>query len=238
MSATLLTAGLVLLLGALVQGVVGYGMNLVVAPLLTLIDPSLVPVPLLLIASVHALLAATRERGHADWTGVGWAMTGRLPGIAIGVAVVALLPQGPFAAAVALAVLVCVGLSLLTWRPHPTPRALLVAGVASGTLGTAAAIGGPPIALLYQHAAGPTIRATLAVYFAVGTMASVGALALAGAVHGDPALRAALLLPFLVAGFWLSTPLRRFIDGRWMRPAVLIVAVSSAFALLGRAMVG
>ncbi|MPY80771.1 MAG: TSUP family transporter [Actinophytocola sp.] len=238
MTVTLLVAGLVLLLGALVQGVVGYGMNLVVAPLLTLIDPSLVPVPLLLIASVHALLAAAREHDHADWKGVGWAMAGRLPGIAIGVAVVALLPQGPFAIAVALAVLSCVGLSLLTWRPSPTPRSLLVAGVASGTFGTAAAIGGPPIALLYQHAAGPTIRATMAVYFAVGTLASVGALALSGQVHGDPVLHAALLLPFLVAGFWLSTPLRRFIDGPWMRPAVLIVAITSAFVLLGRALIG
>ncbi len=238
MTTTLLVAGLVLLLGALVQGVVGYGMNLVVAPLLTLIDPSLVPVPLLLVASVHALLAATRERGHADWQGVGWAMAGRLPGIALGVAVVALLPPGPFAMAVALAVLICVGLSLLTWRPNPKPRSLLVAGIASGTFGTAAAIGGPPIALLYQHAAGPTIRATLAVYFAVGSLVSVGALAVSGHVHGEPVLQAALLLPFLFGGFWLSTPLRRFIDGRWMRPAVLAVAVASAVVLLGRALLG
>lgn len=238
MTITLLVAGLVMLLGALVQGVVGYGMNLVVAPLLTLTDPSLVPVPLLLIAMVHALLAVAREHNHADWRGVGWAMIGRLPGIGLGVAAVALLPQGPFSIAVALSVLSCVGLSLLSWRPSPTPRSLLVAGVASGVLGTAAAIGGPPIALLYQHHSGPTIRATMAVYFALGTAASLGGLALSGAVHAEPALRAAMLLPFLVAGFLLSNPLRRFIDGPWMRPAVLAVAVGSAAALLLRGVLG
>lgn len=238
MTYSLLLAGLVLMVGALVQGSVGYGMNLLAAPIFVLLDPSLIPVPLLLVTAVHAGLAAAREHSHADWPGIGWAVTGRIPGIALGVLVVATLPERPFSAVIGASVLVCVALSLLTWRPRPTPRALLVAGLASGTFGTASTIGGPPIALLYQHERGPTIRATMAVYFAIGTVLSVLALALGGQVHGEPAVKAALLLPFLLAGFLLSGPLRKILDGGWMRPAILAVAAVSATVLITRSALG
>lgn len=238
MSYALLAAGLVLMVGAVMQGSVGYGMNLVAAPIFALLDPTLIPVPLLLVSTVHAVLTVGREYRHADWSGVGWAMVGRVPGSVLGVLAVALLPQRPFSVVVGVAVLVCVALSLISWHPRPTPRALVVAGVAGGTFGTAATIGGPPIALLYQHETGPTIRATMASYFAIGSLVSVGALAIGGQVHGDPIGKSALLLPFLVAGFLLSGPLRKVLDGGWMRPAVLGVAAISAAALIMRSVVG
>lgn len=238
MSNALLAAGLILVVGALVQGSVGYGMNLLAAPLFALLDPALIPVPLLLVTTVHAGLAALREHAHVDVRGVGWALLGRIPGVALGVALVALLPARPFAAVIGASVLICVGLSLLTWKPRPSPQALIVAGLASGAFGTASTIGGPPIALLYQHERGPTIRATMALYFAIGTVMSVAALAATGQVHGEPVLKAALLLPFLLAGFLLSGPLRRVLDAGWMRPAVLTVAAVSAVILITRSVLG
>ncbi|WP_034240382.1 TSUP family transporter, partial [Saccharomonospora iraqiensis] len=150
MTLAAILAGLAVFTGALVQGTVGYGMNLIAAPLLALVDPALVPVPLLVVALAHAVLSVVREREDTDWPGVRWAMLGRIPGTALGVLAVAVLAPGPFATVVGLAVLVCVVLSLVSWRPRPRPGPLLVAGIASGTFGTAASIGGPPLALLYQ----------------------------------------------------------------------------------------
>ncbi|PXY30168.1 sulfite transporter TauE/SafE [Prauserella sp. PE36] len=230
--------GLVVLAGALVQGAVGYGMNLVAVPLVALIDPRFLPVPLLLIASAHGLLALAREHGDTDWSGVGWAMLGRVPGTALGVLAVATLAERPFSAVVGAAVLACVVLSVLSWRPRPTRGPLLVAGVASGAFSTAASIGGPPIALLYQHSPGPTIRATLAATFGLGTLLSLVGLGLGGQVHVTHFAFAAWLLPFLLAGFLLSGPARRFLDGGRMRVAVLVIAGGSALALLVRAAVG
>lgn len=57
LTSVILASGLVVALGALVQGAVGYGMALVAAPLLVLFDPALVPVPLILLATVHSVLA-------------------------------------------------------------------------------------------------------------------------------------------------------------------------------------
>jgi uncharacterized membrane protein YfcA len=230
----LITAGLVVAVGALVQGAVGYGMALVAAPLLVLIEPTLVPVPLILLTFGHAVLAAVRDWRHADWAGIGWAMLGRLPGTGLGVLAVVALSQRVFAVLVSLAVLACVLLSLLSWRPRPRPGALLLAGLVSGAGGTAASIGGPPIALLYQDAAGPRVRGTISGYFVLSSVISLAALAAAGQVTGESLVTAAVLAPFLLAGFILSSPARRLLDNGWTRRSVLTVAAISAALLLGR----
>jgi hypothetical protein len=231
----LIAAGLVLVVGALVQGSVGYGMALVAAPLLAILDPTLVPVPLILLTSVHAVLAVVRDWRHADWSGIGWAMMGRLPGTGLGVVAVVALPQRVFAALIGLCVLACVVLSVLRWRPRPRPGSLMLAGFASGTGGTAASIGGPPIALLYQDAKGACVRGTIGGYFVLGSVTSIAALALAGQVTGESLTKTLLFAPFLVVGFALSGPARRVLDNGWTRPAVLAVAALSAVLLLGRA---
>ncbi len=230
----ILAAGLVVALGALVQGAVGYGMALVAAPLLALVDPVLVPVPLILLGTVHSVLAVARDGRHADWPGIGWAMLGRLPGTGLGVLAVVVLSQRVFSLVIGLCVLACVVLSLLAWRPRPRPSALLLAGVASGAGGTAAGIGGPPIALLYQGEAGPRVRGTIAGYFVLGSVTSIAALAAAGQVTRESLASAALLTPFLLAGFALSGPARRVLDNGWTRRAVLAVAAASAALLIGR----
>ncbi|MGH3883426.1 MAG: TSUP family transporter, partial [Pseudonocardiaceae bacterium] len=199
MPAVILDAGLVVALGALVQGAVGYGMALVAAPLLALVDPALVPVPLILLATVHSVLAVIRDGRHADWPGIGWAMLGRLPGTGLGVLAVVMLSQRVFSLVVGLCVLACVVLSLLAWRPRPRPRALLLAGVASGAGGTAAGIGGPPIALLYQRHTGPAMRSILAASFFFGTFLSVVTLALARQVGSAQVALALGLAPLVGA---------------------------------------
>jgi uncharacterized protein len=231
-------AGLAVAFGAFVQGAVGFGLALVAAPLLAIIDPRLVPVPMLLLATAHALLMLRREHRDADWTGVGWALLGRLPGIALGVLAVALLPARWFELVVAVTVLACVALSVVRWRPRPTVRALLVAGVVSGAGGTASAIGGPPVALLYQDAHGARVRATLAAYFAAGSLLSLAGLLVGGQFSLDSLQAAALMVPFMVAGFALSGPARRVLDHGWTRPAVLAMASAGALALLGQAALG
>jgi hypothetical protein len=60
---TLLLAGVIVLIGSAVQGVLGYGLNLLSGPVLTLMDPALVPVPVLLVACCTAVMAGVREGG-------------------------------------------------------------------------------------------------------------------------------------------------------------------------------
>lgn len=227
-------AGIVVACGGLLQGLVGFGLALVAVPLLALLDPALVPVPVLVIACAHAMMSLVREFGHVDWRGVGWAMLGRLPGTLIGIWIVRSLDQKSFGVVVGLVVLLCVLLSLVSWRPRPTPPSLVTAGVASGSFGTATSIGGPMIALVYQNETGPQVRATLAAFFTLGTVTSLLGLATAGGVTAGQVWNGVALIPFLVAGFLVSGPLRRRFDAKGIRTPMLVVAGASAVALVVR----
>jgi hypothetical protein len=112
----------------------------------------------------------------------------------------------------------------------------VIAGIASGAGGTAASIGGPPIALLYQSEAGPRVRGTIGGYFILGSVTSIVALAAADQVTSESLVSAALLTPFLLIGFALSGPARRVLDNGRTRWAVLAVAAASAVVLIGRAL--
>ena len=85
--------------------------------------------------------------------------------------------------------------------------------------GTVAAIGGPPIALVYQHATRTfPPRATLALYFSVGTALSLAAPWLTGSVGYDEARVAAVLLPGTVVGFRRLGPVPSYVDAGRLPP--------------------
>ena len=217
---------------ACIQGSIGFGLGMLTAPLLALIDPAFVPFPLLAASLPLSALVAWRERGAADWTGIPGVIAGRLPGTAIGAAVVVLVAHRTLGVLISTAVLVAVVASIVTPRFVPSSRTLVAAGVASGFMGTASSVGGAPLAIVYQHAGGPRTRATLAMIFLVGTALSMVVLSLAGAVHAHELALTAVLLPGTLVGFALSGPVTRHLDRERMRLAVLVTATLAALALL------
>jgi uncharacterized membrane protein YfcA len=220
--------------GALVQGTLGLGLGLVAAPVVTLVDASLMPELMLWLAVVLPLLTLVREWRHADLQGLKWSLAGRVPGTVGGVAIVALASDAVLGVTVGVMVLVAVVLSVSDVRVALTPRSLLTAGAVSGVAGTATSVGGPPLALLYQHHPGPVVRATLAVYFCFGATLSLAGLAVAGEVRSRELLVALVLAPCLAVGFALSGPVRRHVDAGRTRRAILALCAASAVVLIVR----
>ena len=68
------------MLGALVQGGVGLGLGVVAAPVVTLLDPALMPGSVLVAGVGLPALILAGEAGHTDLPGVSWALAGRLAG--------------------------------------------------------------------------------------------------------------------------------------------------------------
>jgi hypothetical protein len=224
----------VVALGAMIQGSIGFGVNVVAGPVLVLIDPKLVPGPALVIAFLLTVLVALRERGATDLGGFTWVFVGRVPGTIVGALTVAALPARGTAIALSAIVLVAVALSVGGWRVRRTQAALAGAGAVSGFFGTVSSVGGPPIALLYQDEPGREVRGTLSSIFAVGAAFSILLLVLVGQ-FGITELKASLLLlPAVVAGFVVSRWTARLLDRGFVRPAILAVCAVSAVAALVR----
>ncbi|GLX03534.1 sulfite exporter TauE/SafE family protein [Microbispora sp. NBRC 16548] len=232
----LLIAGVAVFIGAVVQGGVGFGLGLVAAPLITLLDPSVMPGAVQVVNMAMPLLTLAREWRRAEWRGAGWALLGRLPGSAIGALVVVYVSAATLGVLVGVMVLVAVVLTARAVSVARNGATLTAAGFLSGITGTATGIGGPPIALVYQSARGPQIRATLAMYFCVSAAQSLVILAVLGRLPGRALAAGAALVPFVLLGFAASGPLRRYLDGGRVRTAVLAVAAVSACALLGQSL--
>ncbi|MEO3794069.1 sulfite exporter TauE/SafE family protein [Nonomuraea sp. B10E15] len=228
----LIVGGLAVFAGAIVQGGVGFGLGLVAVPVLTMIEPGLMPGAVQMVNLAMPLFTLASEWRRVEWRGVGFALLGRLPGSVIGAVIV--VYTSIYARSVFVAGMVVIAV-LLTARAMSVPRTgvtLTSAGFVSGITGTATGIGGPPIALVYQSAKGPQIRATLAMFFCLSALQSLGILALVGELPVQAVAAGATLVVPMALGFLASGPLRRHLDGGRARTAVLVVATASALALI------
>jgi uncharacterized membrane protein YfcA len=216
----LVLAALVVAGGSVVQGSVGFGLNLLAVPVLLLVDAALVPGPTLVAGLALSVLVAGREFGAMDRR-LGFAFLGLVPGAVAGALVLVTVPQSALNVLLGFLVLVAVALSAARWEPQIRATSLFGAGAASGFLSTAAAIGGPPMALLYARADAARLRSTLSGFFVVTAVLSLVILAVFGQFGAQDLRTSAALLPGVLVGFVLSGPLRRYVDRGSARPVVL-----------------
>jgi len=227
-------AALIFGVGAAVQAAIGFGANLVAAPLLVLLSDRFVPGPVTVASGVLNLLVTWRSgSGDVDPT-VNTAIAGQVVG-AVGAGIVlATMSSEALSILFAVLVLTAVALTLRGRRLPTTPRNLAGAGLTAGFMGTISGIGGPPIALAYLGLDGPALRATLARFFLVGNLVAIPTLMLAGRLGSDELVPCLVLLPGAVVGFLASGWLARHIDRTTARPIILGLSTAAAVAVLVR----
>lgn len=212
--------------GGFVQGTIGFGFGHVVVPILIFVAPEHVPSLVLVLALPLTGLIAARERERADMRGVGWITCGRLVGTGAAIALLVLL-RGPylkvfFGSAV-------LGAAILSWTQSDIMvcrKTQVGAGAVAGLFGTAAGLGGPPLAMLYQRKPGAELRSTLSVAFMLGSAISLLALAWADRLSWRDVVGALQLAPAMIAGMWTSrVAIRR--EQPWLRGVVLVISGSA-----------
>lgn len=230
---------LAVIAGSAVQALSGLGFALVAVPVLAAVVPERLPQLVLLLVAPVLLGALLTEHRSIDRPAAWWMSVGKLLGTAPGTLLVMTLPvrglQLLFAAVTGVSAVVIASAR----RPIETGAGgQLVAGTISGITGTAAGIGGPPLALVLAGRDGPVVRSTLSAVIAAGNTLSLGALALAGRLSaGDVRLALQLCLP-LGLGFWLGGRLRGRVDAARLRSLLAAVVAAGAAALALEALVG
>ncbi|WP_329376578.1 sulfite exporter TauE/SafE family protein [Streptomyces sp. NBC_01351] len=231
-AATLVILALVVAAAAFVQGTSGLGFALIVAPVAGLLQPALLPV--FVLASMIPLNAyvAWRERHALDLRGAGWITVARLVATPGGLVLLWAVPEARLGVVVGVATVLAAAVSLAAPTFVPGRAAYLGAGLVTGLTETATGVGGPPLALVYQHRPPAELRSTVAVCFLVGEVVSLALLL--GTGQGSPAQVgwAALFLPALAVGAWLSRLAHRRVDAARMRPLVLLFALVSGVVLI------
>jgi uncharacterized protein len=220
------------------QASIGFGMGMLAAPIVAIVDPGLIPGTLIMLATLLTIFVVIREHQEIDLTGTGWALVGRVPGTIAGALLLAALPERALAIVLAGVVLVGVALTSVGWIPAPHRRNLVLAGATSGVLGTATSIGGPPMALVWQNTTGARLRGTMSGFFLVGSLMSIAALTLTGAVDGHTVSSFAVLMPAVAVGFGLSRLVNHLLDGQRQRWVAIVISAVGALVLILRQLAG
>lgn len=222
----------VVMLSAVVQGTVGIGFALIVAPVFAMVDPAYLPVTLLVLMLPLNAHVAWRERTAIDWHGTGWITLGRFLGTFVGLALLLALSVRQMEIAVGLFTILAALVALFAPPFVPRRTSSTSVGLFTGISETATGIGGPPLALLYQHASGPKLRATVAACFLIGEVFSLVVLALGGRVNLDHLVATALLIPAVILGSFLSRYAHAYIPAVRLRMAVLILSMLCGLVLI------
>ncbi|MEU6880417.1 sulfite exporter TauE/SafE family protein [Streptomyces sp. NPDC046712] len=217
---------------AFVQGSSGLGFALIVAPVAGILDPGLLPVFVLASMIPLNVYVAWRERASLDLRGAGWITAARLAATPGGLALLWLIPDRSLGLFVGLATVLAAVVSLAAPAFTPGRAAYVGAGAVTGLTETATGVGGPPLALVYQHRPPAELRSTVAACFLVGEVASLLLLFATG--EGNPADLgwALVLVPAIAAGAWLSRLVHHRLDARRMRLFVLLFALVSGVVLM------
>lgn len=221
---------------AMLHGAVGFGFNFLCAPLLALFYPALLPAPVILNSILLVSLMFWHNRRYLDMHGLWWAVGGSAAGAFVAGRILADLNPTGFDAVFGSLLLLAVALSLLGWRPDVTRRSSVIAGTASGFMATITSVGGPPMALLYQHKHGGPLRALLSAYFLLLTPIILVALYEAGRLKVAELQLSVVLLPGMLIGYLFSRYANRHLDQRSTRATVLCISALGGVLLLGRAL--
>ncbi|MFF7095510.1 TSUP family transporter [Streptomyces rubradiris] len=229
---TLAVLALTVAVAAFVQGSSGLGFALIVAPVAGMLDPHLVPVFVLASMIPLNLYVAWRERAALDLRGAGWITGARLAATPAGLAVLWMIPERGLGVFVGVSTVLAAVVSLAAPAFTPGRAAYVGAGAVTGLTETATGVGGPPLALVYQHRPPAELRSTVAACFLVGEVASLALLFGTGKAQAAELGQAALLLPAIAAGAWLSRLVHHRLDARRMRLFVLVFALVSGLVLI------
>lgn len=232
----LMLALCIVVVASALQSAVGFGLGLIAAPFLLMIDVRLIPGPLVLASLVLTALTAYRDRAHIDLQGMGAALLGRALGTIPAAIFMALTSSLFFDVAFGGMVMVAALLSGAGLHFTATKTSAFIAGGASGLMGTISSIGGPPMALIYQNSKSQTMRGTLAGYFAAGTVFTLLALWWVGRFGQVEVLLGLMLTPGTALGFWLGDRGQHLIPDQVIRPLIIGLSFTSGLFVLSRAL--
>lgn len=215
------------MLGAFIQSSIGFGLAIIAAPILFVLNPLYVPAPITLVTLVISCLNTWRYRKSVSLDGLWAAVLARIPGAALGAYLLLWIDPKSLSLWLGISVLLAVAVSLSPITLKPTTTRMSIAGFLSGFMGTSSSIGGPPLALLLQHEEANLIRANLSAFFIASSTMSLAMMVPVGYLNASHLELALPLIPAGVAGYFLATLLANRINKRRMRQISLMICLAA-----------
>ncbi|CAM4010341.1 MULTISPECIES: sulfite exporter TauE/SafE family protein [Pseudoalteromonas] len=222
----------ILIIGACLQCVIGFGLGLLCVPVLYWLMPELVPAPMILNALLITALLTVKHRGAIDIKQTGYSIFGGALGVLSAATVMVYVDSDQYRLLLGSCLLLAVGLSLTGWSPKLTMLSNLVASIASGFIGTTTSAGGAPMGLLYQAQNKDKIKANLSIFFVFINLFGILALLVTGSADMNDIMLFLKCLPAILIGWGASYFVNNSINEKATRILIILVATFSGLALI------
>ncbi|QSX33113.1 sulfite exporter TauE/SafE family protein [Shewanella avicenniae] len=221
---------LVLMVGACLQSVIGFGLGLLCAPVLFLIYPQLVPAPMILNALFLTLLLSVRNIRAIDVKQTSVSVIGGTLGV--GIAGLVMLYIEPYHYKFLLGSTIILGViaSFVGHKPVINLFTNLMASTLSGFMGTTTSAGGAPMGLLYQSAEHHKIKANLSVFFLYINIFGLIVLWYAGSAGYSDVVLFIQCIPAILLGWLMSEFMQNYINNDIVRKLTLLASLISGIA--------
>lgn len=218
------------------QSVTGFGFSLLaVAPLGLVIDPKdAVAVAMIFLVVVSGLVAVL-DREHLDWQAARPLLEGAVPGLPLGMIVLAVMSATVLRIALAVAIFYAVASLLRGFSLSTTSRRVeRFAGFATGALTTSINANGPPTVLVLQarNLTPQAFRPTTSAVLGLASSAGVILFAIGGRIDADVLAATAWSSPGLVIGWSVGNALARRVPPAAFRRVVLGLLILAAVATI------
>ena len=224
------------LFAGFIRGLAGFGFALILAPILLLfLSPAAVVVINILLSMLSNIMVLMHSFARIDVKRVLHMALSSLLGIPVGVWIIGVIAPSVLKVFIG-AVIICFAVLLAFGFGKAFSRERLssgVTGLISGVLSTSTSLAGPPVVLFMHGQKWPKeiIHPSLAGYFTLLGIFSLGALWLAGHVNAGMIIMAASLAPALLTGTGLGIIVFNRVNARFFR--VLSLAIVICAGLLG-----
>lgn len=222
----------VLIVGACLQSVIGFGLGLLCAPVLFLVHPELVPGPMILNALLITSLLSVKHRGEIDTLQTGFAIIGGTVGVLVAGSVLFVLGEQHYQLIFGVCILIAVILSAIGITPKISVISNLIASMLSGFMGTLTSAGGAPMGLLYQSEEKNRIKANLSVFFVYINLFGIFVLWITGAAGHDDLTLFLKCSPAILLGWFISYFVSQKINKNRIRQLILFIAAVSGIVLV------
>ncbi len=227
-----------ILVTGVVRGLVGFGAAMIMVPILSAVMNPMIAVPLLTIVdglvTMPLFVAATRECRWREIVPLTIAAVVALP---VGIAVLVHVPAETLRLGISITILMLVAVIASGWRYHGRPSLplTLVVGAASGGLGGATGMIGPPVILFWlggQNNAA-LVRANINAFFGLMILVTIVAYWISGLFTREIIAVSVLLAPIYGIAVWLGARGFRhtsdLVYRRFAFALITLIAISSFF---------
>lgn len=227
----------VIVTAAFLQGVGGVGFAMLAAPVAVLLAPEMVPGSLLVLGGSVSFLAALRERHEIVVPVVSWALVGRTIGTGLAAVGMTQLPNEWLGLLFGGFIFMAVILSASGLKVRASAANVCGLGVVSGMMGTLTSVGAPAVAIAMQSLKPVQLRPSLGSTLFIGSILSIGSLALAGLFTWKDLVLGLVLWPFMFLGFHLSGRARHAVSPKNVRLFLLWFCGISSLILIAKSLI-